>query len=117
MPGIRTYRATANGLEGTAALHNDRILCLDELSQCVPQEAGQVIYMLDNGMSKGRANQQGLAKKQVTWRLVFLSNGEEGLAQLLREIGKRVKAGQEVRLIEIPADTNIHGLFENLHGY
>lgn len=115
--GIRTYRATANGLEGTAALHNDRILCLDELSQCAPQEAGQVIYMLGNGMSKGRANQQGLAKKQVTWRLVFLSNGEEGLAQLLREIGKKVKAGQEVRLIEIPADTTIHGLFENLHGF
>ena len=114
---IRTYRATANGLEGIAAQHNDRLLCLDELSQCPPQEAGQVIYMLGNGISKGRANQQGLARKQVTWRLLFLSNGEEGLAQLLREIGKKVKAGQEVRLIEIPADTGVYGLFENLHGF
>ena len=114
---IRTYRATANGLEGTAVQYNDRLLGLDELSQCPPQEAGQVIYMLGNGMSKVRANQQGSARKQVTWRLVFLSNGEEGLAQLLREIGKKVKAGQEVRLIEIPADTGVYGLFENLHGF
>lgn len=114
---IRTYRATANGLEGIAAQHNDRILCLDELSQAPPQEAGQVIYLLGNGVGKARANQNGLAKKQIYWRLIFLSNGEVGLSQVLGEIGKKIKAGQEVRLVEIPADTGIHGLFENLHGF
>jgi putative DNA primase/helicase len=113
---IRTYRATANGLEGIAAQHNDRILCLDELSQAQAQEAGQVIYMLGNGMGKGRASQQGLARRLATWHLIFLSNGEVGLSQLLGEIGKKTKAGQEVRLIEIPADTGVCGLFENLHG-
>lgn len=114
---IRTYRATANGLEGIAAQHNDRILGLDELSQCPPQEAGQVIYMLGNGMGKARASQYGLPKKQATWRLIFISNGEESLSQLLGTIGKKVKAGQEVRLIEIPADTGMHGLFESLHEF
>lgn len=114
---IRSYRATANGLEGIAAQHNDCILCLDELSQASAQEAGQVIYMLGNGIGKGRASQQGLARKLTTWHLIFLSNGEIGLSQLLGEIGKKIKAGQEVRLIEIPADTGVYGLFENLHGF
>lgn len=114
---IRTYRATANGLEGIAAQHNDRVLGLDELSQCPPQEAGQVIYMLGNGMGKARASQHGLPKKHATWRLILISNGEESLSQLLATIGKKVKAGQEVRLIEIPADTEMYGLFEALHEF
>lgn len=29
----KTWRATANGLEGTAVIHTDALLCLDELSQ------------------------------------------------------------------------------------
>ena len=36
----RLWRATANGLEGLAALHNDGLLILDELSQIDPHEAG-----------------------------------------------------------------------------
>lgn len=114
---IRTYRATANGLEGIAAQHNDYLLCLNKLSQCSHQEAGQVIYMLGNGMGKSRTNNLGLARKQATWRLIFLSNGEIGLSQLLQEGGKKIKAGQEVRLVEIPADTGASGIFENLHGF
>lgn len=114
---VHTFRATANGLEGIASLHNDRLLCIDELGQISALEAGHVIYMLGNGVGKGRATQYGLAKKQSTWRLVFLSTGELSLSQLMEEVGNRVKAGQEVRLIEIPADTGISGLFENLHGF
>ena len=115
--GICTFRATANGLEGIASLHNDRLLCLDELGQISAKEAGQVFYMLGNGMGKTRAKQDGLTRKQMTWRLVFLSTGELSLSQLLSEIGKRTKGGQEVRLIEVPADTNVYGLFENLHEF
>jgi putative DNA primase/helicase len=114
---VHTFRATANGLEGLASHYNDRLLCLDELGQLLPHDAGQVFYMLGNGIGKGRATQQGSAKKQATWRLVFLSNGELSLEQLLNEGGKKVKAGQEVRLIDIPADTGIYGLFENLHEF
>lgn len=113
---VYTFRATANGLEGIASLYNDRLLCLDELGQISPIEAGQVVYMLGNGIGKARATQHGLAKTQATWRLVFLSTGELSLTQVMEEVGCRVKAGQEVRLIEIPADTGSFGIFENLHG-
>ncbi|NGX60386.1 MAG: hypothetical protein KR126chlam3_01559 [Chlamydiae bacterium] len=100
-----------------ASLHNDRLLCLDELGQISPHEAGQIVYMLGNGMGKSRASPSALAKKIATWRLVFLSNGELSLSQIMNEAGTRVKAGQEVRLIEITADTSIFGLFEDLHGF
>ena len=45
----RLWRATANGLEGLAALHNDGLLILDELSQIDPKEAGEAAYLLANG--------------------------------------------------------------------
>lgn len=114
--GIHSFRATANGLEGIASLHNDRLLSLDELGQIAPLEAGQVIYMLGNGAGKGRGSGSGLPRKSSAWRIVFISTGEIALNQLMNEVGKKTKAGQEVRLIEIPADTNVYGLFENVHG-
>ena len=46
---LRQWRATANGLEGIAALHSDTLLCLDELSEVNPREAGNIAYMLANG--------------------------------------------------------------------
>jgi putative DNA primase/helicase len=36
----------------------------------------------------------------------------------MREAGKRARAGQEVRLVDVPADAGAgHGLFEHLHDY
>jgi putative DNA primase/helicase len=37
---VQTWRTTSNGLEATAAAHNDALLCLDELAQVSSQEAG-----------------------------------------------------------------------------
>ncbi|VVE01606.1 DUF927 domain-containing protein [Pandoraea terrigena] len=114
---MQRWRATSNGLEGLAALHNDTLLVLDELAQVDPREAGEIAYMLANGSGKARAGRTGAARARQTWRLLFLSAGEIGLAQHMQAGGKRAKAGQEVRLVEIPADAGAgHGLFETLHG-
>ena len=52
------------------------------------------------------------------WRLLFLSAGEVGLAQHIRDAGKKSKAGQAVRLVDIPADAGQgHGIFDTLHGF
>ena len=40
-----SWRATANGLEGTALAHNDALLALDEMGEVDPKEAGDVAYM------------------------------------------------------------------------
>ena len=115
---LHRWRATANGLESVAQAHNDLPLILDELAQVEAREAGEIAYMLANGSGKHRARRDGLAKPAASWRLLFLSAGEIGLAEHMRETGKRARAGQELRLADVPADAGAgHGIFENLHGY
>ena len=112
---IHTWRATSNGLESIAAAHNDSLLCLDEMGQMNPKEVGETAYMLANGMGKLRANKNAYAREKHTWRLLFLSSGEISLADHMKEGGKKVRAGQEVRIIDIPSDTGEHGAFEYLY--
>jgi uncharacterized protein (DUF927 family) len=117
---IRQWRATDNGLEAVAQAHCDALLCLDELSQVDPRAAGNTAYMLANGMGKSRAGRGGEGRPAAEWRVLFLSNGEIGLATKMAEDGKGRKptAGQEVRVIDIPADAGAGlGLFETLHEF
>lgn len=112
----RQWRTTANGLEGLAAMHNDGLLILDELSQADPKEAGEAAYMLANGQGKTRATRNGTARKAASWRLMFLSSGEETLAQMMNSAGKKANAGQEIRLADINIDAGKNmGGFEVLH--
>ncbi len=115
---LRTWRATSNGLEGVAEMHCDALLCLDEMSQVNAREAGEVAYMLANGSGKSRAARDGSARKAAQWRLLFVSTGELSLAEKMNEAGQRARAGQETRLVDIPADAGTGlGLFEELHGF
>lgn len=114
---VQSWRATSNGLEGIAAAHSDGLLCLDELGQVQARDAGEVAYMLANGAGKRRARSDGSARRAAAWRLLWLSTGEVALADKMREAGLRARAGQDVRLVEIPADAGAGlGIFENLHG-
>lgn len=117
---LRTWRATSNGLESIAALHCDALLCLDDLGQVDGRDAGQISYMLANGQGKTRAGRSGEARPAAEWRLLFLSSGEIGLADKIAEDGRgrRIAAGQEVRIVDIAADAGAGlGIFENLHGF
>ena len=112
---LPTWRATSNGLEGIAAARNDGFLVLDELSQVDGKEAGQVAYLLANGSAKARATREGGNRPMRQWRLIFLSSGEQGLEDKLSEDGKRVRAGQEVRVPDIPCPPS--GMLEDAHGF
>lgn len=115
---LQRWRATSNGVEALAQAHNDGLFVLDELAQVDPREAGEIAYMLANGKGKARARRDGLARKAATWRLLFLSAGEIGLADHMQAAGKTIRAGQEVRLADVPADAGKgHGIFETLHGF
>jgi putative DNA primase/helicase len=117
---VRSWRATANGLEGVALGHCDALLCLDELAQLAAREAGEVAYMLANGSGKSRSARDGSARRPAHWRLLFLSSGEIGLADKVMEDGRRrsLAAGQQVRIVDVPADAGAGlGLFEELHGF
>lgn len=115
---LQRWRATTNGLESLAASRSDTLLVLDELAQVDPKEAGEIAYMLANGNGKARASKNGTARSRQEWRLLFLSAGEVGLAQHIRDAGKKAKAGQTVRLVDLPADAGQgFGLFDTLHGF
>lgn len=114
---VQQWRATANGLEGTAAAFNDCLLCLDEMGQMDPTELGHVAYMLANGVGKTRADKLGDSRRRKRWRLIFLSSGEIALAGHMWEGNKKVRAGQEVRVLDIPADIQKFGCFQELHGF
>ena len=113
---LQRWRATDNGLEALASQHSDCLLVLDELSQVDPKAAGEVAYMLANGSGKVRSGRTGAMAAVANWRLLFLSSGEAGLSEHMALAGKKPKAGQEIRLLDIPADAGAGlGLFDTLH--
>lgn len=115
---LQRWRATDNGLEAQAAQHSDGVLVLDELGQLDAKIAGEASYMLANGQGKARAGRNGGARPRLTWRLLWLSAGEIPLAQHMAEAGKRIRAGQELRMVGIPADAGAGwGVFDSLHGH
>ncbi len=112
----RSWRATANGMEGVAALFSDCLLALDDTSEAEPKEIGTIVYALGNGTGKQRASRTGNARAVTRWRCAVLSNGERTIATTMAEAGHRAKAGQSVRLLDIPAVRGF-GVLDNLHGF
>lgn len=115
---LNTWRSTANGLEGVAELHSDALLCLDEIGQASGKTIAEAVYMLANSKGKIRATQSGNARKAKSWRIMFLTTGEKGVSEAIEEEGGRARAGQLVRLVDIPSYAGAEmGLFEDLHGH
>ena len=112
----RSWKSTGNGLEGVAAQHNDLPLPLDEISEVHPREAGGIAYMLSNGVGKTRAMKTGATREPHRWRTGVLSTGERSLAATMQEAGIAAKAGQSIRLLDIPSKRR-HGIFDKLHGH
>jgi len=114
---MQKWRATSNGLEYQGEQHNDCTLVLDELGQIDAQEAGAAAYMLADGMGKARAKSGGGLRHKPTWRLLFLSSGELTLAQHMESAGRKMKGGQEVRLIPLPAEVTPGSALETTHEF
>ena len=110
------WNATANGLEGIAALRNDCLLALDELGQADPRYVGDVVYSVADGIGKQRAGRSSAARRVRRWRVMLLSSGEVTLETKMAEAGKRTRAGQEVRLVTVSAG-RAFGAWDNLHDY
>ena len=114
----KEWRATGNGLEGLATSRNHSLLILDEMGQVDGKEAGTIAYMLANGQPKLRMSDAALLRKAPSWRLLFLSSGEISLADHMAAAGRKINAGQENRLADIPAlPFNGFGVFEALNGH
>ena len=115
---LGSWRTTDNAAETTAAGACDTLYLLDEVSQADARAVDAMAYMLGNGSGKSRATRDGGAREVATWRMLFLSTGELSLADKIAETGKRARAGQSVRVIDIPADAGQGlGIFDTLHSF
>jgi putative DNA primase/helicase len=113
----RSWRFTQNALESMAELHNDGLLILDEIRE-IPdaKDLDSIVYMLANGSGKGRMTKTMTAQRTLNWQLLLLSSGEIKLSEYAASAGSRIKAGAEVRLLNIPADAGAGlGIFEDIH--
>ena len=110
---MRSWRATANGLEGAAASATDTALILDELGQVEGREAGAAIYGLSNGSGKARADRSGSLREPKTWRVLTISSGEIPVeSKLSEDKTKKPRAGQMVRMLDVPI-TRDFGVFDH----
>jgi len=114
----RSWRNTKTALEVMAAAHNDGLLLLDEIREMNdPKELDSVVYMLANGYGMGRSDKSIAARRSLSWCLLFHSTGEMPLDEYAASAGSRIKAGAQVRLVNIPADAGAEmGIFEDVHG-
>lgn len=112
---LRAWKATGNGLEGAAAASSDTCLILDELGVADARDVAGAVYGLANGSGKTRANRNGDIREPKTWRVLSLSSGEIPLAtKLAEDRSRQTRAGQLVRLLDIPADRGLGcGVFDN----
>jgi putative DNA primase/helicase len=101
---VKSWHATANGLESTCLNHSDIFLCLDEMAQITAKDAGEAAYMIANGSGKSRSRTDGSARKTAKFRMMFLSSGEIGLADKVAEEGRgrKMTAGQQIRICRRP---------------
>ena len=117
---LETWNGTAGGFEARANLHNDALLCLDEIGEVSDKLASEIIYALGNGRGKMRMNERLQSVGNTQFKLIFLSTGERTLQEILQSAGKQSKGGQEVRMLQIDADAGAGkgmGMFETLHGF
>jgi uncharacterized protein (DUF927 family) len=118
-PGyVRSWRATANALEGVAAATTDTALILDELGVLDARDAGVSLYSLSNGTGKARARRDGSPRDARSWRILYISSGEVPIeTKLAEDRGRKARAGQLVRMLDIPADRGLgFGAFDHASG-
>ena len=110
---IRKWNSTGNALEATAQLHNDIVLCLDEIGELDnPQDLNRLIYSLVGGSPKGRMQDTGGLRAQAFWHIMLLSTGELSTEAVLKSAGITKRGGQTHRLPDIRVDALENGIVE-----
>ncbi|MDR3105688.1 MAG: DUF927 domain-containing protein [Yokenella regensburgei] len=98
-----TWYGTALGIANEAEAHNDGLLSLDEIGQGTrPRDVYTSAYTLFNGKGKLQGNKDGGNRVLKHWETVAISTGEVSIETFLLTEGIKVKAGQLVRLLNIP---------------
>ncbi|HFP3851595.1 TPA: DUF927 domain-containing protein, partial [Escherichia coli] len=100
-----TWYGTALGIANEAEAHNDGLLPLDEIGQAGnAREVSTSAYTLFNGSGKLQGAKDGGNREMKHWRTVAISTGEMDVETFLKTEGVKVKAGQLVRLLNVPME-------------
>lgn len=110
------WKMTGNSFEARAEAANDGLLVLDEVKECLPADVSAIIYALTNGAGKGRLDRTGKARETRRWRTLLLSSGEMSIEAHLASANLPYFAGQEVRIINLPASGKF-GNFDDIHDF
>ncbi len=111
---LLSWSTTINGLEAAAAIRSSTVICLDESHQIDPKVLDGSVYMLANGVSKGRMTKEIVARDLAHWRLPILSSGERAIETHLGTARIAHKVGQGIRLADIPVSGSF-GIFDDIH--
>ena len=114
---LESWKATGNGMEAQASLHNDCLLLLDEIREVNPKDVSEIVYALANGRGKARMEKTGSSRPAAEFRVLFLSSGELQQSDLANEVGKALKGGQAARMVQLPGDDEREGAFDDLHDF
>lgn len=87
---IRGWDATKVFLERRAGSLNHLPLFLDDSQEADPRSLGQAVYLLANGVGRGRGATTG-SRKTATWRTVTLSTGETPLTSFTEQGGAKAR--------------------------
>lgn len=109
---LSSWKGTDNGIINEAISHNDGLLVMDELTQIDPKHGKDIAYALFNGEDKTRAKADGGNRKKRNWNVLVLSTGEKDLETQLEQYKIPVKAGELVRLVNIPFEQ-----YRNFHEF
>lgn len=103
---VRSWRTTDNGAEGLCVEHNDLVLPLDEMTLAAPELVFSVLYMLANGHTKNRAQEDGRLAAALQWIALVLSSGEHPVSHHLERGPKRLHmtGGLAVRMVDVPIE-------------
>ena len=116
---VRSWRATANGLEGAAASATDTCLVLDELGVGEARDVAASVYALANGSGKQRARRDGSPQEPTrVARFRAFQRRAPVETKIAEDYGRKPRAGQTVRLLDVPADRGLgFGAFDHAGGF
>ncbi|ARK40649.1 DUF927 domain-containing protein [Burkholderia pseudomallei] len=112
-----SWSGTALGHALNAEAANHRMLYLDEIGAGDAGRIGPALYMMLNGQSKSQGARDGGTVAARSWLSTFLSTGEVAMGRYLSEGGMPPRGGQEIRMLDVPADSGAHRAFDCLHEF
>nr|WP_175428740.1 DUF927 domain-containing protein [Azospirillum argentinense] len=113
--GMDNWLMTENATDNKALTYCDTLLVLDEagLAPGAIQQLLNTAYRLSSGTIKAK---QTDTTRLRTYRLLFVSSAEHGLAKMAQDAGVQWNDGQLIRMIDIDANGGKNwGTFRNIH--